>query len=61
MKNDDYKDSIDEAVENTLDFVLMDIMDSLEKIEEKVETESNRILLMWVQDIVSRTVKNYKR
>jgi MinD-like ATPase involved in chromosome partitioning or flagellar assembly len=60
-KHQEYTDAVEQYAEQQLDYVLLDIEEELDNIETLVQTESSKILLVWVRDSITRVIKNYKR
>jgi len=61
MRNEDYQESIDGAIEEAVDQLAIEIDFTLSEIENQIDHESGRILLMWARDAIQRTVKNHMR
>lgn len=59
-KHQEYDDALQDFAEQQLNYVFRDIEEELDNIEKLVDTESSKILLLWVRDSINRVLDNYK-
>lgn len=60
-KHEEYDDALQQYADQQLQFVFQDIEEELDNIEQLVDTESSKILLLWVRDSIRRVLDDYKQ
>lgn len=60
-KHEEYDDALQQYADQQLQFVFQDIEEELDNIEQLVDTESSKVLLLWVRDSIRRVLDDYKQ
>lgn len=60
-KHEEYDYALEQYAEQQLQFVFQDIEEELDNIEQLVNSDSSKILLLWVRDSIRRVLDDYKQ
>jgi hypothetical protein len=60
-KHEEYDYALEQYADQQLQFVFQDIEEELDNIEQLVNSDSSKILLLWVRDSIRRVLDDYKQ
>lgn len=60
-KHEAYDTALEKYADEKISYIFLDIHEELDNIDRTLESESSKILLNWIRDVLSRVAETYKQ